>query len=82
MYDTYLGEWVIGGNRWVQQALGLDASLLRHGFKGKNEVGKLIRLGVDTESIPKPWLEEYCFDDVGDCERLFRAQLPILTFVS
>jgi DNA polymerase-1 len=78
VYDTYLGEWVIGGNRWVQQDLGLDASLERWGLPGKHPVGRLIRLGVDTESIPKPWLEEYCYSDVDDCEKLFYKQLDVL----
>lgn len=78
VFDTYLAEWVIGGNRWAQQALGLDECLQRHGLQGKHEVGKLIRLGVDTRNIPKPWLEEYCEQDTQDCKALFYKQLEIL----
>lgn len=78
MYDTYLGEWVIGGNRYNQNDLGLDASLERHNLPSKHEVGKLIRMGVDPRNIPRPWLEEYCEQDHQGCKALFYKQLDIL----
>lgn len=78
VYCTMTAEWVIGGNRWVQQDLSLSASLQRWGLEDKHPVGKLIRKGVDTESIPRPFLQSYCESDTDDCEALFRRQLEVL----
>ncbi len=71
-YCTLIGERVLAGNRpWP---LDLDASLKRYGMEAKDDVGRLIRLGVDTESIPKRWLGRYCDSDVELTEQMFLEQ--------
>lgn len=76
VYDTLLGEWVIAGNRQVDKSL--DGTRLRYSGKHKHRVGHLIHSGVAPESVPKPWLEEYCFDDVEALREIFYPQLAVL----
>jgi DNA polymerase I-like protein with 3'-5' exonuclease and polymerase domains len=75
VYDTMMGEYVRGGNRFALQALGLNASLHRYSLAGKGDiVGKMLKAGVDTPSIPESWLQEYCERDVVATHELFLAQ--------
>lgn len=71
-FCTKIGEKVIAGNRpW---SLYLDDCVKRRGFGAKDDVGRLIRLGVDTVDIPMRWLVHYCMKDVELTERLFLDQ--------
>ena len=75
VWDTMLGEYVIGGNRWKWQECGLEVSAQRRLGKGKmSVVSKMIKNGISTTDIPESWLEEYCIDDVLLTEELFLAQ--------
>ena len=71
-FCTLIAERVLAGNRpW---RLDLDSCLQKRGLDAKNDVGRLIRLGVDTESIPRRWLGTYCDEDVLLTEQLFLDQ--------
>lgn len=73
-YDTFLGEWVLAGNRsW---GLGLDDCLARRGIGSKEAfVSRLIKMGVCPSQINKQWLLEYCATDVARTKELFFLQL-------
>jgi len=71
-FCTRLAEMCLAGNRpWP---LHLDSCLERRGWKGKDVIGKLIKLGVDTRNIPITWLGDYCDIDVLQTEKLMLDQ--------
>lgn len=75
VYDTLLGEYVLGGNRWLFSQLSLDAISKRRFGQGKIDLIRMMwDLGVPTEDIPESWLERYCVRDVELTERLFLQQ--------
>ena len=75
VYDTLIGEYVLGGNRFGLQHLSLEACLKRYGLAGKeNTIGKMFKAGIDTLDMPESWLESYCKRDVEACEELFLKQ--------
>lgn len=75
VYDTLIGEYVLGGNRFNLMQLGLDKCLARYGLQGKdNTIGKMFKAGVDTLDMPQSWLLNYCIRDVNACEELFLQQ--------
>lgn len=75
VYDTQIGEYVLGGNRWVYWDLGLDKIAKRRFGSGKlGLISKLWDAGLPTEDIPTSWLSRYCAKDVDITERLFLIQ--------
>lgn len=75
VYDTMIGEYIIGGNRFNLVMLGLNACLRRYGLPPKEDiVGKMLKAGIDTADIPESWLLKYCKRDVEACEELFLQQ--------
>jgi DNA polymerase I len=78
VWCTQLGEYVIGGNRWKWEQLGLAASAERRlpGKPGKDAVvSAMIRdAGLCTTEIPESWLRRYCVQDVRVCHELFLEQ--------
>lgn len=71
-FCTRLAEMCIAGNRpWP---LSLSDCLARRGMGGKDPMGRLIRLGVDTLDIPRRWLKTYCKQDVRQTLELFLDQ--------
>lgn len=75
VYDTLLGEYVLGGNKYIFQALSLDNIAQRRWNEGKTTVvSTMIKSGVDPSDIPEGWLERYCIQDVALTERLFLEQ--------
>jgi DNA polymerase I-like protein with 3'-5' exonuclease and polymerase domains len=75
-FCTMIAEKVLAGNRpW---GLHLDDCLKRRGMPGKDPIGRLIRLGVNTLDIPRRWLATYCMKDVEKTEQLFLDQLEQL----
>lgn len=79
VFDTYLAEWVIGGNRYKQQALSLNAAARRHGLGTKrNTVATMIHGGVCPSQIPAHWLLDYCFQDVDLSHELFLKQRKVI----
>ena len=75
-FCTALADFCRAGNRRFD--LTLEATLGRYGLGGKDPVGRLIRLGVDTRWIPQTWLGEYCDIDVIRCEQLMLLQREML----
>lgn len=74
-FCTMVGEYVIGGNRWVGHQLSLDSIAKRRYKDGKiGVVSKMIKNGVPVEDIPERWLRDYCVKDVLLTERLFLHQ--------
>ena len=75
VYDTLLGEYVLGGNRFNLQQLSLKASLKRYGLQPKEDlIGKMFDVGIDTMDMPESWLLSYCERDVNAAEELFLLQ--------
>lgn len=78
-FDTLIGEYVLGGNRYALQQLGLDACLARYGMGSKNStVSAMIKEEIPTEEIPESWLLKYCKLDVLLCEQMFLKQRKLL----
>lgn len=78
-YDTFLGEWVLGGNTFKPSDLGLDASAARYGIGTKIALaGTMVKGGVCPTEIPKRWLLDYCFQDVELSYQLFQKQIARL----
>jgi DNA polymerase I-like protein with 3'-5' exonuclease and polymerase domains len=75
VFDTMLGEYVIAGNRFGPQDLGLEKTLKRRGLDGKaGPVNWMIKQGFPVENIPQKWLKKYCERDVSGCEEVFLQQ--------
>ena len=75
IYDTMIGEYVLGGNRFPMTMLGLNASLKRYKLAPKKDIiGLMFGAGIDTLDMPESWLQEYCERDVEATEELFLAQ--------
>lgn len=79
VYDTLIGEYVRGGNRFKINQLSLGACLKRYGLEGKRDtVSAMLKAGISTEAIPESWLQTYCERDVTGCHELFLAQRQLL----
>lgn len=79
VYDTFLGEWVLGGNSLSPHALGLDASAARYGLGNKLALAAtMIKGGVCPTQINRQWLLTYCFQDVELSYQLFQKQIALL----
>jgi DNA polymerase I-like protein with 3'-5' exonuclease and polymerase domains len=75
VYDTMLGEYVLGGNRWLHSRLSLDVISKKRFGTGKVDLIKMMwGHGIPTEDIPEEWLERYCVRDVLLTERLLWQQ--------
>lgn len=75
VYDTLLGEYVLGGNRWMYGRLSLEHISRRRFGEGKLDLIKSMwDAGIGTEDIPESWLERYCVQDVSLTSRLFLQQ--------
>lgn len=77
VFDTFLAEWVIAGNRrWDKD---LDSCCARRGLPGKIDgCSELFDSGVCASQMPHGMLLEYCQEDVQATHRLFLEQLPRL----
>jgi len=79
VYDTMLGEWVRGGNRFKLQHLSLEEVGQRYGYGSKEEIaGYLIKKGVCPSDIPREWLLPYCYRDVELSYLVFQEQVGAL----
>lgn len=75
VWDTMIGDYVLGGNKYVFWNLSLERCAQRWFKEGKlNIISKLYKAGVCSTEIPASWLESYCIKDVELTERLFLAQ--------
>lgn len=75
VYDTMIGEYVLGGNRFPMTALSLANSLKRYKLAPKgNIISKMLDAGYCCTEMPESWLLEYCERDVAACEELFLLQ--------
>ena len=53
VYDTLIGEYVLGGNRFNLVQLSLANSLKRYGLEGKEDtIGMMFKAGIDTLDMP------------------------------
>jgi DNA polymerase I-like protein with 3'-5' exonuclease and polymerase domains len=75
VYDTMIGEYVLGGNRFPMTMLSLANSLKRYKLAPKEDlIGLMFKAGIDTLDMPKSWLQSYCERDVAATEELFLLQ--------
>lgn len=78
-YDTMLGEYVRGGNRWKMQHLSLDKLNRKYGGTGKmKRVDALIKGGVCPSDIPEALLKARVTKDVADTYTIFAKQVRLL----
>ncbi len=75
-FCTQMAEMCRAGNRRFD--LTLAGTLARYGLDGKDPIGALIKMGVDTRNIPVAWLGEYCDIDVVRTEQLMLLQRHML----
>jgi DNA polymerase I-like protein with 3'-5' exonuclease and polymerase domains len=79
VYDTQIGEYVRGGNRYHLNNLGLNVVAPRYKLPHKYDVvGKMWDHDIETEDVPESWLQEYCERDVWLTEQIFLQQREIL----
>ena len=79
VFDTFLAEWVIGGNRYQLQDLGLGVTAERWGLGDKEDIASyLIKKGVCPSEMPREWLLPYCHKDVELSYELFLKQRDTL----
>lgn len=79
VWDTQIGEYVLGGNRWRYKQLSLEASAQRRFGEGKHDIiSRMFKAGLCSTEIPASWLLEYCQKDVDLTERLFLEQLRLM----
>ena len=79
VYDTMLGEYVLGGNRWRWAQCSLENSAQRRLGEGKIPVmSAMYNGGMCSRDIPESWLLRYCLRDVQVTERLFHKQRELL----
>lgn len=87
VFDTRLGEYVLLGNlavrseegHWKMRSTSLDQCCRRRGWPIKNPVvDVMITNGINPVSIPRPWLQQRCEQDVESTEKLFKDQLERL----
>ena len=79
VYDTQIGDYVRGGNRFPLQHLSLKRTAQRYKLGLKIDlIAKMWDAGIETDSIPRSWLQEYCELDVKLCEDIFLKQREIL----
>jgi DNA polymerase-1 len=75
VYDTMLGEYVLGGNSYKFYQLSLDAVAKRYGLGGKEAiVSMMMKAGICPSDMPESWLEKYGKMDVELTHRIFLAQ--------
>lgn len=78
-YDTMIGDYVLGGNKYMMRQLSLNECLKRWDMPLKEDtVSMMIKSGIPTEQIPESWLLSYCVRDVEACRDLFLAQRKAL----
>lgn len=78
-YDTMLGDYVRGGNRYMLQHLSLDKMNRRYGGTGKMKiVDALIKGGVCPSDIPEYLLRARVVKDICDTHFVFQQQLAVL----
>lgn len=87
VYDTMLGEYAIGGNRWAMAHLSLDKLNKKYGGTGKMKiVDALIKGGVCPSDISPELIQARVTKDVADTHLVFvkqrqslieRDQLPV-----
>ena len=79
VYDTMIGEYVRGGNRYNMVQVGLSACLKRYGLAPKEDlIGTMLKMGIDTADMPESWLLSYCKRDIAATHELFLKQREIL----
>ncbi len=75
VWDTMIGDYVIGGNRWTWSQLSLENCARRHFDEGKvSVISSMYKGGLCSTEIPASWLERYCKQDVSLTHRLMLEQ--------
>jgi len=83
VFDTMLGEYVLGGNRYRTQDLSLEKiAQARLGVGKVPAISCMYKAGISSEDIPRSWLLNYCIRDVDLTEELFKAQRKELATVN
>jgi len=75
VYDTIIGEYIRGGNRFNLVMLSLANTLKRYKLAGKVDfISSMIKMGICPSEMPESWLLEYCERDVEATHELFLLQ--------
>ena len=79
VWDTMIGEYVLGGNTIPLHIQGLGASANRRLGKGKiGVISKMFKAGLCSTEIPSSWLARYCKKDTSLARELFQEQLRLM----
>ena len=87
VFCTKIGEYVLLGNLgansdeglWRMRSTSLDMCCRRRGWEIKNPVVDImIHNEINPVSIPRPWLQQRCQQDVDTTERLYLDQVERL----
>ena len=74
-YDTMIGEYVLGGNRWQYMHLSLDKVNKKYHGTGKAKIiDALMKGGVCPSKMPEHLLEARVRKDVADLAEIFYYQ--------
>jgi DNA polymerase-1 len=77
VFDTFLAEWVIAGNR--KWDLSLDGTAKRYSLGAKSSLASTaMKMGIDPSVIPSVWLLPYCYRDVELARKVYQQQIEIL----
>ena len=80
VYDTLIGEYILGGNRFNMVQLSLANSLKRYKLAPKEDlIGLMLKAGYCCTEMPESWLKSYCERDVEACHELFLKQRQRIT---
>ena len=75
VFDTMIGEYVLGGNQYAFSQLSLENSCQRRWNTGKDKlISTMYKAGVCSNEIPDWMLLKYCIKDVKLTTDLFLAQ--------
>lgn len=78
IYDTFLAQWVLDGNRKLDRSLGSLSKRYNLNDSKSEYVNTLISLGVDAENIPRKYLLDYCLKDVELTKNIFEKQISVV----
>lgn len=71
-FDTMIGEYVLGGNKYMLQMLSLNECLKRRVYAPKEDtISRMFKAGYCSTEMPESWLLRYCERDVTATHELF-----------
>ena len=77
VWCTFLGQWVLDGNRMLPRDLG--SLCTKYKVSAKWDLIKLFfEGGLTVDDVPKSWILEYCLQDIKSTHEVFLAQRELV----